>query len=185
MKDWILFGSNDFNSKITEFFFNFTFSSNPYVMEAIIEALRTFKEEGRVLSVRNHIRPAMSYLNAVGGSVVIDCLSKEEIADIFSDAINAIVQGDEPSLGHYSNEDEEEFGDLEESEGSFEEQSGDITVSLGCEVVIYNENNVRKRYKYDFFKGVLPKTLEVFTGHKVGDTVEMLGDKWIIEEINL
>lgn len=180
-----IIGSNDFNSKITEFFFNFTLSSNPYVMEAIIEALRTFKEEGRALSVRNHIRPAMSYLNAVGGSVVIDCLSKEEIADIFSDAINAIVQGDEPSLGHYSNEDEEEFDDLEESGGSFEEQAGDITVSLGCEVVIYNENNGRKRYKYDFFKGVLPKTLEVFTGHKVGDTVEMLGDKWIIEEINL
>ena len=66
---------------------------------------------------------------------------------------------------------------LEESGDSFEEQSGDITVSLGCEVVIYNENNVRKRYKYDFFKGVFPKTLEVFTGHKVGDTVEILGDK--------
>lgn len=180
-----IIGSNDFNSKITEFFFNFTFSSNPYVMEAIIEALRTFKEEGRALSVRNHIRPAMSYLNAVGGSVVLDCLSKEEIANIFSDAINAIVQGDEPSLGHYSNEDEEEFDDWEESGDSLEEQSGDITVSLGCEVVIYNENNVRKRYKYDFFKGVFPKTLEVFTGHKVGDTVEMLGDKWIIEEINL
>lgn len=35
------------------------------------------------------------------------------------------------------------------------------------------------------FQRCFPKTLEVFTGHKVGDTVEMLGDKWIIEEINL
>ena len=40
-------------------------------MAAIIEALRQFKDEGRHVLVKDHIRPAMSYLNAVGGSVVI------------------------------------------------------------------------------------------------------------------
>ena len=33
-------GSNDINSKVTEFFYNFTFSSNPYVLDGIINALR-------------------------------------------------------------------------------------------------------------------------------------------------
>ena len=67
------------NSKINEFFYNFSFSSNPDVMTAIIDALRQFKKDGRHILVREHIRPAMSYLNAVGGSVVIDCLEKDEI----------------------------------------------------------------------------------------------------------
>ena len=40
----------------------------------------------------------MSYLNAVGGSVVIDCLEKDEITRIFSDAVDAIMQGDIPTL---------------------------------------------------------------------------------------
>lgn len=56
-----IIGSNDLNSKINEFFYNFTFSSNPDVMAAIIEALRQFKEEGRHVLVRDHIRPAMSF----------------------------------------------------------------------------------------------------------------------------
>ena len=38
------------------------------------------------------------YLNAVGGSVVIDCLEREEITRIFSDAVDAIMQGDVPTL---------------------------------------------------------------------------------------
>lgn len=87
-----IIGSNDLNSKINEFFYNFTFSSNPDVMAAIIEALRQFKEEGRHVLVRDHIRPAMSYLNAVGGSVVIDCLEREKITRIFADAVDALCK---------------------------------------------------------------------------------------------
>ncbi len=67
-------------------------------MTAIIDALRQFKKDGRHILVREHIRPAMSYLNAVGGSVVIDCLEKDEITRIFSDAVDAIMQGDIPTL---------------------------------------------------------------------------------------
>lgn len=62
-----IIGSNDLSTKITAFFYNFTFSSNPHVMSAIIEALCMFKEEGKTLLVREHIRLAMSYLNAIDG----------------------------------------------------------------------------------------------------------------------
>lgn len=177
-----IIGSNDLNSKINEFFYNFTFSSNPEVMSAIIEALRVFKEEGKALSVRNHIRPAMSYLNAVGGSVVIDCLSKEEITSIFSDAIAAIMQGDTPSLNL-------EGGVEEDIDYSVDEEStpGEVPdepeVILGCKVVIRNENNETKTYKYDLMNGTLPKALEAFTGHKTGDVIEMLGCEWKIEDV--
>ena len=155
-------------------------------MSAIIDSLRTFKEEGKVLSVKNHIRPAMSYLNAVGGSVVIDCLSKEEITNIFCDAIDAIMQGDTPSLNLDAGieEDEDDVDVLDEDDIISEDETV-AEVVLGCKIVIRNEENETKTYKYDLIRGVLPKALEVFTGHKVGDLVEMSGSKWKIEDVIL
>ena len=180
-----IIGSNDLNSKINELFYNFTFSSNPNVMDAIIEALRKFKEEGTALSVRNHVRPAMTYLNAIGGSVVIDCLDKEEITDIFYDAIVAIMQGDTPSLnlerGTYEETDDIDY--LENEISDEEEATDTAEVILGCKVVIRNENRETKTYKYDLINGKLPQAVEVFTGHKVGDMVELQGKEWKIEDI--
>lgn len=174
-------GSNDLNSKITEFFRNFSFSSNPDVMDAIINALRKFRDEGKSLSVRNHIRPAMSYLNAVGGSVVIDCLSKEEITNIFSDAIDAILQGDTPSLNFVSGL--EEDIDAEDDEGATESGAEVADVVLGCTVVIRNGKGEIKSYQYKQINGKLPEILKAFTGHKEGDIVEIAGDSWKIEEV--
>lgn len=177
-----IIGSNDLNSKINEFFYNFTFSSNPEVMAAIIEALRIFKEEGKTLSVRNHIRPAMSYLNAVGGSVVIDCLSKEEITNIFSDAIDAIIQGDSPSLNLDASI-EEDIDYSKDDEPVSGEELDVPEVILGCKVVIRNGNNETKTYKYDLIDGALPKALEAFSGHKAGDVIVMFGSEWKIEDV--
>ena len=179
-----IIGSNDLNSKINEFFYNFTFSSNPEVMSAIIEALRVFKEEGKVLSVRNQIRPAMSYLNAVGGSVVIDCLSKEEITNIFSDAITAIMQGDTLSLNLEGGV-EEDIDYSADDEQNLESEPDELEVILGCKVVIHNTDDETKTFKYDLMNGALPKALEVFTGHKVGDIIEMLGKEWKIVDVIL
>ena len=150
-------------------------------MSAIIEALRVFKEEGKALSVRNHIRPAMSYLNAVGGSVVIDCLSKEEITSIFSDAIAAIMQGDTPSLNLDGGIEDIDYSVDDESASG--EEPDEPEVILGCKVVIRNENNETKTYKYDLMNGTVPKELEVFTDHKAGDVIEMLGCEWKIEDV--
>lgn len=182
-----IIGSNDLNSKINEFFYNFTFSSNPDVMSAIIEALRRFKEEGKRLLVREHIRPAMSYLNAVGGSAVIDCLEKEEITRIFSDAVDAIMQGDTPTLNLEGNttveSDDIDYSDDEVAEA--EDSSDAPAVILGCKVVIRNADKETKVYKYDLMNGMLPKAVEVFMGHKVGDMIELLGKEWKIEDIIL
>jgi len=178
-----IIGSNDLNSKINEFFYNFTFSSNPDIMAAIIESLRKFKEEGRQLLVREHIRPAMSYLNAVGGSVVIDCLEKEEITDIFSNAIEAIMQGDTPSLNldRSMSEDADDVDFSDDDNISTKDEKAEVT--LGCKITIRNEAKEIKTYMYDLQHGFMPKLLDVFTGHKDGDIVELLGDTWKIEDI--
>lgn len=180
-----IIGSNDLSSKITEFFYNFTFSSNPNVMKAIIEALRQFKEEGRNIRVRDHIRPAMSYLNAVGGSVVIDCLEKEEITRIFSDAIDAIMQGDAPTLNLEGDMSAEEDIDYSDDNVDVDDVSDGPEVTLGCKVVIRSADGKVKMYKYDLVNGTLPKTVEVLKGGKVGDIVELMGKKWRIEKIDL
>ena len=38
-------------------------------------------------------------------------------------------------------------------------------------------------YKYDMVNGMLPKAVEVFTGCKVGDVIEMRGKEWRIEDV--
>lgn len=43
--------------------------------------------------------------------------------------------------------------------------------------------NGTKTYKYDMVNGMLPKTVEVFTGCKVGDVIEMMGKEWRIEDV--
>ena len=180
-----IIGSNDLSSKITELFFNFNFSSNTYILNAVIDALRQFNEEGRRLSVRDHIRPAMSYLNAVGGSVVLDCLEQEEITRILVDAIDAIMQGDTPALILDNNMGDVEEG-IEDYEDDNNDKSGDLgmhEVILGCKVIVRNSNKKTKTYKYDLIDGVMPKTVEIFTGHKIGDYVEINGEQWKIEDV--
>lgn len=183
-----IIGWNDLNSKVTEFFFNFTFSSNQRVLSAIIEALRQFNDAGRPLAVREHIRPALSYLNAVGGSVVIDCLDDEQITQIFTDAIDAIMQGDTPSLHLETNT----TADAEDIDYSNDEALAEIRdddaaeVVLGSKVILQDADKETKRVKYDLLRdSKLPANLEPLTGHKVGDTVELSGKEWKIVDVIL
>ena len=179
-----IIGSNDFNSKITEFFYNFTFSSNPEVMAAIIDTLRYYKEEGKKISVRNHIRPALSYLNAVGGSVVIDCLSKEEITSIFSDAIDAIIQGDTPTLNLENSSDVDDIDALTLYKQNLSTENISRKIVLGCQILVQNNQGKRKTYSYDYNKnGELPDTVKLFTNHTIGDKIKIGGESWKIEDI--
>lgn len=178
-------GSNDLNSKINEFFYSFTFSSNPNVMVAIVDAFRNFKDEGKHLLVRENIRPAMSYLNAVGGSVVIDCLERENIADIFSDVINATMQGDTPSLNLDNLSSDSQNTDIDYFDDSSSDEDDATNVTLGCKITVRNDVKETKTYKYDYTNGIFPSVLDVFTGQKVGDTVIILGESWKIEDILL
>ncbi len=59
----------------------------------------------------------------------------------------------------------------------------DSIVILGCKIVIMDEDKNTKSYRYEKNNGQLLKTLEVFTGRKVGDTVAIKGKNWTIEDI--
>lgn len=99
-------GPDDFSSKVNELFYSNTFSSNPSIVIGICQAWKLFSDNGVKLTVREYMRPALQYLNALGGGILLDALTSEEIKDIFFEYVNKLRTG-EVSLG----ESDEEYND--------------------------------------------------------------------------
>jgi len=77
-----IFGSVDFTTKIL-YVFNNAFSSNPKIMDGIIKFFAHFKNKGMdIRSWKEILNPAFMELNKISGSVILDCLSENEIAEI-------------------------------------------------------------------------------------------------------
>jgi len=183
-----IIGSNDINSKITEIFYNYTFSSNSHVLDSIIDAFKYFKDEGITLSVREHIRPTMQKINAMGGSVVIDCLSAEEITDAMVNNIQGIMQGDASDISVEDENDEILENDdsiLDDEVEQVEDDSSELEVTLGCKVVVKDEDGNTTTYKYDYVNGNIPILIRPLEGLHAGAEV-MIGRKsFVIEKVYL
>ena len=96
------------------------------------------------------------------------------------------MQGDTPSLNFDKNTTEESDDYYSDDENSDAEDSVDVAeIILGCKVVICDSDRETKTYKYDLINGTLPKAVEVFTGHKIGDIIELMGREWKIEDVIL
>ena len=80
-------GTDDFVSKVSELFYSNNFSSNKNITEGICRAWKAFKDKGIKLSVKDYFRPALQYMNALGGAILLDSLSAEEIENIFFEFI--------------------------------------------------------------------------------------------------
>ncbi len=89
-----IIGANDFSSKVNELFRSYSFSSNPVIMAGIIDALRPYSDSQNGLLVREQLRSALSYLNAAGGTTVLDCLEKGKITEIMSYALKRYADGE-------------------------------------------------------------------------------------------
>ena len=95
------------------------------------------------------------------------------------------MQGDVPMLNLEGNiSAEEEDIDYSDAENTDAVDTSDVPkVILGCKVVIRNKDKETQIYKYDLINGMLPKAVEVFTGCKVGDVIEIMGKEWKIENV--
>ena len=71
--------SEDFISKISDIFYSNTYSANSEIVEGFCQGLKFFRDRGIHVSNREHIRPTAQYLNAVGGGVLLDMYSSNEI----------------------------------------------------------------------------------------------------------
>lgn len=87
-----IIGSDDISTKINEIFYSNKFSSNPIILNGIIEGIKYFNDKEIKLDTKLHIRPTLQLLNVIGGGIVLDYLEKEEIAKIFIDNIKSIIE---------------------------------------------------------------------------------------------
>lgn len=104
-------GPDDFSTKVTDLFYSNTFASNPTITKGICSAWKIFSDRGIKLPTREYFRPALQYLNALGGGILLDVLSEEEIKDVFFDFIHQLHSKDKPKaviIEDYSDDDNEE-----------------------------------------------------------------------------
>ncbi|WP_437130609.1 DUF6339 family protein [Peptostreptococcus russellii] len=170
-----IIGSNDISSKISDIFYNNNFSSNPMILSGIVNGIKHFKDKGIEITLREHIRPSLQLLNAVGGGLILDCLSKDDIAKIIIENIYAIIQGDEQSIVADNSDDENNNSAIENSGSSNEDE---IYIALENRVTVFipkiNENKI---ILADYISGTtnLPPLVKKLLGKGIGDEVEFQG----------
>lgn len=185
-----IIGSNDIATKISDIFYSNNFSFNPVILNGIIKALKNFQDENMQLSFREHMRPSLQYLNAVGGGIVLDCLDEEEIAHILIDHIYTILQGDELSVE--TDNESEEYEDLDVDGSDIIDEEN---VDNGAEdeyVIIGQKVNVRIKETGEakvIVVNYLPNSTKIpplaksLLGCRVGDEVIFQDKTYRIEEI--
>lgn len=76
-------GPANFSTKATDIFVNYGYSRSRTVLDGVVRGVQRCREDGiPVDQAIEVLRPALRFLNAVGGSVILDALPPEQIADI-------------------------------------------------------------------------------------------------------
>lgn len=111
-------GADDLSTKITDLFYSNTFASNPVIIKGICKGWKMFADRGIKLSVKEYFRPAMHYMNAFGGGILLDMLEENEIRNIFVDYISQLYNKDKENSVFVKTNilDSDDIDDNEESE---------------------------------------------------------------------
>ena len=178
-----IIGSNDISSKISDIFYSNNFSSNPTILSGIVNGLKYFKDERVQITLKEHIRPSLQLLNAVGGSLVLDCLNEDEISEIIIENIYAIIQGDEK--GFIEEDWENETEDII-SEDVNQIDENYMYIALGNMVTVFiPQTNETKIIKADYLSGTnqFPPLVKLLLGKSVGHEADFQGKTYQIKEI--
>lgn len=119
-------GSEDLISKISDIFYSNTYSSNAAITEGFCEGLKFYRDRGIYVSNRDHIRPTAQYLNAIGGGVLLDTFTAEEIKKIVVERLGLLIKGADIGLETDLEYSSEEVLDMEEETGDAEEVNIDF-----------------------------------------------------------
>lgn len=190
-------GIKDISTKITDIFYSNTFSSNPTILNGIIKALKYFNNKNINVSQMEHIRPTLQFLNAIGGNILLDCLSEEEISKIFIDNVEKILNGDKQAIEFSKTENLEDYeienDDIKNESNLSSENKQEVVndeiereyVSLGDKVRAKEMETEKIRlYKVDYVNNVIPKLVESMIGKTIGDKVKVNGKTYSILTIN-
>ena len=192
-----ILGARDLTTKVSDIFYSNTFASNPEILDGIILFFDYLNKEGFNYSLRKHIRPCMKHLNTIGGAIILDCLSKEEVRDELIDYLDRILIGDDSEAHSDTYEDDDELEEdttessermsniLEELDDAIAEETD--SVKLGDTVTVTNladKTQKPKRYKLEVKEGgTLLPIPEMLMGRQKGDVVEIEGIKYEITNI--
>lgn len=91
-------GSEDLISKISDIFYSNAYSSNAAIVEGFCEGLKFFRDHNRHIANREHIRPTAQFLNALGGSTLLDMFSADEIKKAVIANIAQLLKGESDNL---------------------------------------------------------------------------------------
>lgn len=178
-----IIGSNDISSKISDIFYSNNFSSNPMILSGIVDGIKYFKDEGVQITLREHIRPSLQLLNAIGGGLVLDCLSKDDIAEIIIENIYAIIQGDEQGIVAENIDDETDDSVIESNEHTDEDL---MYIALGNKVTVFiPQTNETKIINADYLPGTnqFPPLVKLLFGKSIGDEIGFQGRTYQVKEI--
>lgn len=178
-----IIGSNDISSKISDIFYSNNFSSNPTILSGIVNGIKYFKDEGVQITLREHIRPSLQLLNAVGGGLILDCLSEDDIAEIMIENIYAIIQGDEQGIVADNSDDENDYSAIENSDSADEDE---MYIALGNRVTVFiPQTNETKIINADYLPGTnqFPPLVKILLGKGIKDEAEFQGRTYQIKEI--
>lgn len=174
-----IIGKNDISTKISDIFYSNRFSANKTILEGIVKGIEALQDDGVNLLARDHIRPALQYLNVIGGGILLDCLSSDDIKDIFVDYVYGILQEDDQSID-LNNDEETDIQNLDEDEIN---QDRTVSNEVYEEKWVTDHSRIKlKNLKTEEIKvylvqrnlqtDTLPPLMELMLGKKVGDIVE-------------
>ena len=93
-----MIGAEDIATKVSEIFYSNTFSSNPDILLGLCRGLEFFRKHGKKVVVKDHLRPTLKYMNALGGGLLLDALSVEDIEAIVKESIGNLMNGEQGGL---------------------------------------------------------------------------------------
>lgn len=201
-------GSEDIISKISDIFYSNTYSSNPVIVEGFCQGLKLFRDRNIYVSNREHIRPTAQYLNAIGGAVLLDMFSAEEIKALVTERIGMLMKNfdiglleDENDIIEDRLDDESEADiDAEEVNIDFAEYIDSLTqvveidldnvlgklksVEYGCKIHIHKQpQNTFYISEMPMADGKLNMLQKWFLGKEIGTTFNHNGSIYEIIDI--
>ncbi len=157
-------GYRDMSTKVTDIFHNYTFINNHDILSGIIDGLYYFNNNNIFYDMKKHVRPTLQYLNAIGGGIVLDSLSSNEIREIVIEQIQNKLNGQEDVL----------IDEFNENSNDFEEKT---KIEIGDEFKIKYLSGEKKDEESNFYKVIynkdfiLSKIAQEAIGKTYGDTI--------------
>ena len=184
-------GYNDFSTKVNDIFRNYTFISNPEILNGIIDGISYFEEEGIKLGIAKNVRPVLQTINAVGGGTLLDYWTSEEIKNLFIEQENNLLNG-KKFIETISDNDDEDEDENEEKNASENDNSDDVIeykqeVTLASRITFMDVISEQKKTAVMMYNGNVTEYARVTLGKTINDTFEYDGNTYKIlniEEVN-